>query len=174
MKWKKFKHLNEILGQSLILNEYYTSGASSLDTSYTFNVPEDICHVNKWLYVCVLIEHSWSRYIIFNGEKIHVKLCSTLFMTDAYTVKRMQNYPVIIILSNYFPYLRLTLFIKDTRDETYPRSTVQWLCTSSTDPGTFQEMWGFASARWRQSFPEGQVNAPSPCLRDQTDLPRHT
>lgn len=32
-------------------------------------------------------------------------------MTDVYTVKRLQNYAVVIILSNYFPYLRLTLFM---------------------------------------------------------------
>lgn len=59
-----FKHANEILVQSLIVIECYSS-----DTSYMFNVPEEMNHFNKWLFICVLIEHLWSRYIIFNGKK---------------------------------------------------------------------------------------------------------
>lgn len=74
--------MNEIWVQSLIVIECY---ASFSDTSYMFNVPEDMNHFHKWLFICVLMEHLWSRYIIFNGKE-NVKLCSTLLTTDTYTV----------------------------------------------------------------------------------------
>lgn len=82
-----FKHVNEILVQSLIVIECYSSGASASDTSYVFNVPEDMNHFNKWLFISVLIEHLWSRYIILNGEKKKLN-----YAADAYTTKKFYLY----------------------------------------------------------------------------------
>jgi len=57
---------------------------------------------------------------------------------------------------------------------THLRNRVLWQCTFATVPDTFLLCWGYTSERWRLPSPGAPGTWPSPCLRGQIGLPRHT
>lgn len=57
---------------------------------------------------------------------------------------------------------------------THLRNRVPWRCTFATVPDTFLLCWGCTSERWRLQSPGAPGTWPSPCLRGQIGLPRHT
>lgn len=56
----------------------------------------------------------------------------------------------------------------------YLRRTGRCWCTSSTGPGTFPALWGFASARSHPTLPVAPVTSPWQRWRDRTDPRRCT